>query len=74
MNKKLIAALVAIFVSVPLTAQANIKNRTTTLPSLAVIDTAINSAMPELQGKIVHEVCITANSSCPNKQNFIDGN
>lgn len=74
MNKKLIAALVAIFVSVPLTAQANIKNRTTTLPSLAVIDTAINSAMPELQGKIVHEVCITANSSCPNKQNFMEGN
>lgn len=74
MNKKLIAALVAIFVSVPLTAQANIKNRTTTLPSLAVIDTAINSAMPELKGKIVHEVCITANSSCPNKQNFMEGN
>lgn len=73
MNKKIVAALVALFVSMPLAAQANIKNRTTTLPSLAVIDTAINSSMPELKNKIVYEVCITANSSCPNKQNFMEG-
>lgn len=73
MNKKIIAALVAIFVSVPLTAQANIKNRTVTLPSLAVIDTAINSNQVELNGKVIYEVCITKNNSCPNKQNFMEG-
>lgn len=73
MNKKIIVALVAIFVSVPLTAQANINNRTATLPSLAVIDTAINSTQKELNGKVIYEVCITANSSCPNKQNFMEG-
>jgi hypothetical protein len=73
MNKKIVAALVAVFVTVPLTAQANIKNRTTLLPSLAVIDTAINSAQAELKGKVIYEVCFTHKATCPNKQNFMEG-
>ena len=49
------------------TAQANVK------PSIVIIDTAIDSTAPELQGKIIHEVCIMEEKRCPNGQTFQEG-
>jgi hypothetical protein len=73
MNKKIMAALVAFVVAVPTTAQAKIKNSNVSLPSMAILDTAINSDMSEFQNKIIYEVCFTSNKSCPNGQNFMEG-
>jgi hypothetical protein len=49
------------------TAQAEVK------PSIAIIDTAIDSTAPQLQGKIIHEVCIMEEKRCPNGQTFQEG-
>jgi len=76
MNKKITAALVAVLLAVPATAQANLKNRTVgSTPTLAVIDTAINSNDPVFNGKVVHEVCILAVkiNNCANGSNYMEG-
>jgi hypothetical protein len=49
------------------TAQAEIK------PSIAIIDTAIDSTATEAYSKVVYEVCITERMSCPNGTGFQEG-
>jgi hypothetical protein len=43
-------------------------------PVLAILDTAIDTSLPNLQGKIVGEVCILEYALCPNGTNFQEGN
>jgi hypothetical protein len=74
MNKKLIAALIAITLAVPTTAQAaGLKNRTDSKPSVAILDTAIDTSLPAFQGKIIQEVCILEWTTCPNGASFMEG-
>lgn len=42
-------------------------------PVLAILDTAIDTSLPSLQGKIVGEVCILEYALCPNGTNFQEG-
>jgi len=42
-------------------------------PVLAILDTAIDTTVPALQGKIVGEVCILQYTLCPNGSNFQEG-
>jgi hypothetical protein len=67
---KKIAIMLAIvlgFSVVPSQATANQK------PSIVIIDTAFDTTVPELQGKVVHEVCVIEGTSCPNKTGFQEG-
>lgn len=74
MNKKIITALIALTFVFPTTAHAALKNRTADLvPSLAIIDTAVDTSIPEFSNKIVYEVCIIQWSTCPNGQTFMEG-
>jgi len=74
MNKKLITALVALTLVLPTTAQAALKNRTIdSKPALAIIDTSLDTSIPEFAGKIVYEVCFIEWSTCPNGQTFMEG-
>ena len=74
MNKKITAALIAAILAVPVTAQANIKNRTIdSAPTLAVIDTAINSKDPSFSGKVIYEVCLLVTKNCANGQESMEG-
>ncbi len=74
MNKKLITALVALTLIIPTTAQAALKNRTIdSKPALAIIDTALDTSIPEFAGKIVYEVCFIEWSTCPNGKTFMEG-
>jgi hypothetical protein len=41
--------------------------------SIVIIDTAIDSSIPELKAKIVQEVCILDRMTCPNGQKFQEG-
>jgi hypothetical protein len=41
--------------------------------SIVIIDTAIDTSLPELQGKIVYEVCILDETRCPNGKFFQEG-
>jgi len=74
MNKKLIAALIAITLAVPTTAHAaGLQNRTDSTPAIAILDTAIDTSLPAFQGKIIQEVCILEWTTCPNGQSFMEG-
>ena len=74
MTKKLISALIAITLSLPTTAYAaGIQNRTGSTPTIAILDTAIDTSLPAFQGKIIEEVCILQWNTCPNGQSFMIG-
>jgi hypothetical protein len=74
MNKKIITALVALTLVLPTTANAALKNRTVdSIPSLAIIDTAVDTSIPEFKDKIVYEVCFIEWSTCPNGKQFMEG-
>lgn len=71
--KKLITALVALTLitsSVPV--QAKLKN-TTSVPTLAVLDTALDTSIPEIKSRLIYEVCILDWPSCPNGTKFMEG-
>lgn len=42
-------------------------------PTVVIIDTAFDTTVPELQGKIIQEVCVIEGTSCPNKTGFQEG-
>jgi hypothetical protein len=73
MNKKIIAALLLLTIWVPVNAQAALKNQTQSVPTLAIVDTAIDTSLPIFNGKIVAEVCIMDWSLCPNGSSFMEG-
>ena len=71
--KKLITALVAItLITISLPAQANLKNRTS-VPTLAIVDTALDTSIPQIKSRLVGEVCILDWASCPNGKTFMEG-
>jgi hypothetical protein len=73
MNKKIITALVALTLVLPSTANAALKNRTLPAPTLAILDTGIDTSLPIFKDRIVAEVCILETKSCPNGQAFMEG-
>jgi len=74
MNKKIITALVALTFIFPTTSYAGLNNKTIdSKPALAIIDTAVDTSIPEFSGKIIYEVCIIQWSTCPNGETFMEG-
>jgi hypothetical protein len=69
MKNKLITAVLTLSLLSPVAiAQAN-----NDAPVLAILDTAIDTSLPEFQNKIVGEVCILQWDLCPNGTNFQEG-
>jgi hypothetical protein len=73
MNKKLIIALTSLIVLIPTASHAALKSSTTAVPTIAILDTALDSSIPAFQGKIAHEVCIIKWMTCPNGKAFMEG-
>jgi hypothetical protein len=73
--KKILISILAVTLSLSTTynANANLKNKNVVLPTLAILDTAIDTSLPELQGKIVHEVCLLERGPCPNGGTVMEG-
>ena len=71
MNKKLIT--IVLTATLLITGLHASKAVDTTPATLAIIDTALDTTLPEFRGKIVHEVCILDWNSCPNGKNFMEG-
>lgn len=42
-------------------------------PSIVIIDTAIDSTLPQLSSKLIQQVCIVTSGVCPNGQTFQEG-
>lgn len=70
MTKKLItAALLLSLLSPVAIAQASVSDT----PVLAILDTALDTSLPQFKDKIVTEVCIVEWAVCPNGKNFQEG-
>lgn len=69
MNKKLIAVLLTLTFIVPIKALA----ADNVAPTIAILDTAIDSSLPEFKDKIVQEVCIIDWTTCPNGLSYMEG-
>ena len=53
-------------------AEANLKPKTIT-PTLAILDTALDTSIPAIKSRIVAEVCILDWPSCPNGTRYMEG-
>ena len=73
MNKKIAVGILALTMAIPATSHANIKNRTVPVPTLAILDTALDTSIPSIKEKLVYEVCILEWTTCPNGQSFMEG-
>ena len=74
MNKKLISALAAIAILIPASAQAaSLQNKTVTYPTVAILDTALDTSLPIFKDRILFEACVTQWSSCPNGLSEMEG-
>jgi hypothetical protein len=71
MNKKL--TTIVLTTTLLITGLSSSKAVDTKPATLAIIDTALDTTLPEFRGKIVHEVCILDWNSCPNGKNFMEG-
>jgi hypothetical protein len=72
MNKKITTALVALLLVVPTASHAALKN-TSTEPTLAILDTAIDTSLPLFKDKIIQEVCLLERGPCPNGETYMEG-
>lgn len=74
MNKKITAAMLALVLLIPATANAaNLSNKTVGSPTIAILDTALDTSLPIFKDKIVFEACVTQWSSCPNGLSEMEG-
>jgi hypothetical protein len=74
MNKKILMALIATILIAPTTANAAFKAEAPIQPAtIAILDTALDTNVATIQGRIAYEVCILEWNSCPNGKNFMEG-
>jgi len=72
MNKKLIMALVATLITLPLSAKAAEPTQNQS-PTIAIIDTALDTSLSLFKDRIAYEVCIVEFETCPNGKPFMEG-
>ena len=74
MNKKILAAVSALIILVPVSAQAaQLQNKTVAQPTIAILDTAIDTSIPAIKDRVIYEACVTQWASCPNKMREMEG-
>jgi hypothetical protein len=66
--KKIAIGLIAVFGLTMLQPAQAEENK-----SIVIIDTAVDTSLPELQGKVIYEVCLMEELRCPNKKSFMEG-
>ena len=64
--KKLLILITALTLTMPVAANAALKNQTTPQPTLAILDTALDTSLPIFKDKIAYEACILDYASCAN--------
>lgn len=67
-------ALVAIALIIPASAQAaSLQNKTVAQPTIAILDTALDTSLPIFKDRILFEACVTQFSTCPNGMAEMEG-
>lgn len=70
----LAATLIAITAAPAQAAQKQNTLKSTTLtPTLAILDTALDTSIPSIKARLVGEICILDWPSCPNGKTFMEG-
>lgn len=65
MNKKYLAGLLTLTLIVPVASNAApLTNKTVVNPTIAILDTAIDTSVPSLSGRITYEACVTEWGGC----------
>jgi len=72
MNKKLISAVsvISLLSTLFLAVEAKAEQQA---PTVAILDTALDTSLPIFKDKIAYEVCVLEWASCPNGQKFMEG-
>jgi hypothetical protein len=72
MNKKLISAVsvVSLISTLFIAVEAKAEQQA---PTVAILDTALDTSLPIFKDKIAYEVCVLEWASCPNGQKFMEG-
>jgi len=74
MNKKILSALAALILLIPVSANAaSLRNKTVAQPTIAILDTAIDTSIPLIKDRIIFEACVTQWSTCPNGLGEMEG-
>jgi hypothetical protein len=73
MIQKIKIALVALTITIPASIQVATTAQANTAPTIAILDTALDTSLPIFKDRIVYEVCILEWNSCPNGKNFMEG-
>ena len=78
MKKLMTMAIIASTIAITtMPAQAALKSNTlkttTSAPTLAILDTALDTSIQSINSRVVAEVCILDWPSCPNKKSFMEG-
>ena len=75
MNKKILAVLVTITLAIPTISAnaASLQNKNVAQPTIAILDTALDTSLPIFKDKILFEACVTEWSSCPNGMSEMEG-
>ena len=73
---KLWSVFIAFYASTLVTLSATAEatpTENTKIPTLVVMDTALDTSIPVIKSKLIHEVCILEWPSCPNGTKFMEG-
>ena len=75
MNKKILAVLVTTTLAIPTISAnaASLQNKNVAQPTIAILDTALDTSLPIFKDKILFEACVTQWSSCPNGLSEMEG-
>ena len=69
MNKKILIAVLSLSLITPVVAKAEPMQQ----PTVAVLDTALDTTIPAFKDKVVYEACVLEWNSCPNGQSVMEG-
>lgn len=74
MNKKILSAISAVIILIPVTASATqLQNKTVVQPTVAILDTALDTSLPIFKDRILFEACVIEWPSCPNGRTEMEG-
>lgn len=73
MNKKITGLIVALTLLVPTTAANAVLKNKGSVPTIAILDTGIDTSLPIFKDRIAYEVCILDWLACPNGKSFQEG-
>ncbi len=75
MNKKILSVLATLMlVTTTISANAaSLQNKNVAQPTIAILDTALDTSLPIFKNRILFEACVTQWASCPNGQFEMEG-